>query len=232
MEQVILVCADASARGRSAADWAEREARLRDLPLRVLPDPPRDTSAAGTIVCAVPREAAAAGRPAGRALPAAVRTCDRPVVLVPDDVPAPARRAGNVVLAVDARRPSDGAIDFAFDTARVHGAPLRAVHAWSLPAAAAEWPFGVPEEERAAWEDHEVQLLADALRPWREKYPDVPVLEDVVLFTPAEALLHHAGRASLIVVGRGPDPGRDEVVRDLLAEAACPVAVVPARLRK
>lgn len=134
-----------------------------------------------------------------------------------------------VLLGVDARAPSDGAIGFAFDSARVRGAPLHVVHAWSLPPAAAEWPFAIPEEDRATWEDHEVQLLADVLRPWRARYPEVPVLEDVVLLPPAEALLHHSGSAAQVVVGRRPGAEWGEVARTLVQEAACPVAVVPAQ---
>ncbi|MFD9112689.1 adenine nucleotide alpha hydrolase family protein [Streptomyces bottropensis] len=49
---------------------------------------------------------------------------------------------------------------------------LHAVHAWRLPSSATELPFGVPTEDRGAWEDHEVQLLADALRPWRARHPE------------------------------------------------------------
>ncbi|MFF7640173.1 hypothetical protein [Streptomyces canus] len=56
---------------------------------------------------------------------------------------------------------------------------LCAVHAWRFPSCAAELPFGVPEEDRAAWADHEVRRPSDALMPWRERYPDVAVLEDV-----------------------------------------------------
>ncbi|MEU1515598.1 universal stress protein [Streptomyces sp. NPDC005811] len=228
-EPVVLACVDRSARGRSAAEWAEGEARLRSLPLRIVAGPPSDAMPAKMIVCGVPSRADTAGRPPGPSrLPPAVVSSDRPLVLVPDGAPSP-HGSGKVVLGVDARAPSGGAIDFAFDSARVHGARLHVVHAWSLPPAAARWPFGVPEKERAELEDHEVQLLADALRPWRGDRPEVPVLEDVLLLAPAEALLHHAGRAALVVVGRAPGADWGEVVGTLLREAPCPVAVVPAR---
>ncbi|MFF7129282.1 hypothetical protein [Streptomyces sp. NPDC008240] len=52
------------------------------------------------------------------------------------------------------------------DTRPGSGVRLHALHAWELPSCAAGLPFGVPEDDRATWEDHEVQLLADALRPW------------------------------------------------------------------
>ncbi|WP_159765648.1 universal stress protein [Streptomyces sp. HM190] len=141
------------------------------------------------------------------------------------------RRTREVVLGLDARNPVDSAVGFAFDCARARGTRLRVVHAWALPASAAEWPFAVPEKDRATWEDHEVQLLADALRPWRERYPDVPVVEDVVLLSPVQALAHHGAGAGLVVVGTTPGPRSRATVRALLDEALCPVVVVPADSR-
>ncbi|MGW6210123.1 universal stress protein [Streptomyces sp. NPDC055109] len=132
-----------------------------------------------------------------------------------------------VVLGIDARRPCGTVTAFAFEAAARRGAPLHAVHAWRLPASA-EWsmPFAVPEEDRGAWEDQEVQLLSDALRPWREKYPSVRVYEDVRLQTPATALLHAAESAGALVVGRAGTALGPTLV-DVLGRARCPVAVVP-----
>ncbi|MEV7326033.1 universal stress protein [Streptomyces sp. NPDC093970] len=141
----------------------------------------------------------------------------------------PGCRSARVLLGLDARHPVGDTIGVAFESARARGALLHVVHAWSLPPDAAEWPFGVPEKDRATWEDHEVQLLADVLPPWHEKYPDVPVLQDVLLLSPVEALLHHCGSAALVVVSGGPGPERSEVVRTLLREAERPVTVVPIR---
>jgi hypothetical protein len=99
------------------------------------------------------------------------------------------------------------------------------VHAWALPASAAESPFPLPERDRAALEDHEEGLLSDALRPWRGKYPDVEVRADVLLFPPAEALAHASETSGLVVVGRHTAPGTTALA--LLEHARCPVAVVP-----
>lgn len=172
-----------------------------------------------------------AGLPVGSVALAVAERSARPVVLVPygpagqDD---PLRRSDAVALGVDARRPDDAAIGFAFALAQSRDDRLRVVHAWTLPVPPSRrMPFAVPEEDRAIWEDHEVQLLSDVLRPWREKYPDARVLEDVVLFGAGEALVRASSRAELLVVGRrgntlGP------AVRMLLAHAKGPVAVVPA----
>ena len=231
MSQVIIACANGTGCSHTAVDWAAHEASLHGLPLEVqYGSPPNDLSTTAMLVL----DLSAAGDdttglatgPAALAL-AAASAC--PVVLIPDaDVPvaAPARRVTQVTLGIDARHPAERAIDFAFAAAQARGVRLHAVHAWELPSGAAEFPFGVPEEDRATWEDHEVQLLADALRPWRVKYPRVPVLDDVVLLDPANALTHHAEGAVLLVVGRGfgGDPG---FVHALLREARCPVAIVP-----
>ncbi|MEU6144500.1 universal stress protein [Streptomyces sp. NPDC047081] len=150
-----------------------------------------------------------------------------PVVLVPGTWPAegPPRPSAGVAVGVDAHDPSGDALDFAFEAARLRGARLHAVYAWRLPARAADSPLPVLEEDRATWEDQEVQQLSDALRPWRAKYPDVDVLEDVVLFTPPEALVHASAGAELLVVGRRSASG--SALAELLEHSRCPVAVVP-----
>ncbi|MEW2167743.1 universal stress protein [Streptomyces sp. NPDC007084] len=132
-----------------------------------------------------------------------------------------------VVLGIDARRPRDLVTDFAFDAALRCGAPLHAVHAWRLPASAeSSMPFGVLEEDRGAWEDQEVQLLGDVLRPWREKYPRVRVYADVRLQPPATALLHASEHAGAVVVGRA-GTALGPTLLEVVSRAGCPVTVVP-----
>ncbi|MFJ8632412.1 universal stress protein [Streptomyces sp. NPDC093568] len=163
--------------------------------------------------------------PVGSTADALVRACERPVVLVPGALPGegPPGRVDGVTLGIDARGPADGAVGLAFETARLRAARLHAVHAWKLPARAAERPLPVLEEDRATWEDDEVQRLSDALRPWRGKYPEVDVLEDVVLLAPEVALAHAAANSGLVVAGRRS--GRTALA--LLPHTRCPVAVVP-----
>ncbi|MER5469044.1 universal stress protein [Streptomyces sp. NPDC002935] len=132
-----------------------------------------------------------------------------------------------VVLGIDARRPCDVVTGFAFETALRYGALLHAVHAWRLPAPdGASLPVAPPEEDRGAWEDQEVQLLADVLRAWRAKYPRVRVYEDVRLQSPATALLQASDTAGLLVVGRG-GAALGPTLRAVLARTRCPVTVVP-----
>ncbi|MER5506486.1 universal stress protein [Streptomyces sp. NPDC002766] len=212
MGRVVVAGDDGSAAGRAAVAWAEREARLRGLTLSSgdLAEPHR----AGRDVELLVRPS-----PAADARGAVAAVSGRPVVFVPDP---PARLPDRVAVGVDGRDPADEAIGFAFEAARLRGAALRAVHAWTLPAEAAETPFAVPEEDRATWEDQEVQVLSDALRPWRARYPDVEVQQDVLSFPPPQALTHASTTAGLLVLGHRT--GR--TASAVLATTRCPVAVV------
>ncbi|MFJ9104498.1 universal stress protein [Streptomyces sp. NPDC102405] len=217
MERVVVARVQGSTHHESVVRWARQEATRRGLALRVVHDgQPDDLKDAQLIVTD-------AHDLDGVLFPAC------PVVLVPEVPTAQpfARPGAEIVLGVDARKPARAAVGFAFDTARMRGVRLRAVHAWKFPYCAAELPFGVPEEDRAVWEDHEVQLLSDALRPWREKHSDVHVLEDVRLLPPARALSRCTASAALVVVGRSAQREPGPTQQALLTEALCPVAVVP-----
>ncbi|WP_324787683.1 universal stress protein [Streptomyces sp. H51] len=222
MERMIVAGADASAAGCAAAYWAVREAELRGVPLHVVPvasaDGPASVRALGDgaelVVVGLPPAAA------DTTAAALVERAKRPVVLVPGTPSKP----GRVTVGLDAREPADVVLAFAFEAARLHRATLHAVHAWALPEEATGWLFTLAHDERATWEDQEVQRLSDALRPWRTRYPDVDVLQDVVLLAPEEALSHASGNAGLVVLGRRSGG----TALALLRSVRCPVAVVPA----
>jgi nucleotide-binding universal stress UspA family protein len=125
------------------------------------------------------------------------------------------------------------ALGFAFDEARLHRARLQVVHAWELflppalltgagrPGAAG----GGITEEATAW-------LGAQLAPWREKYPDIRVVVDVVNASPGRALAAASAQADLVVLGRRgqQDPsagGTGAVIHAVLNHGRCPVAVVP-----
>ncbi|MEV0738224.1 universal stress protein [Streptomyces sp. NPDC050549] len=180
------------------------------------------------VVLGLRGESQHARMPLGSTAAALATGCAGPLVLVPGtlaglDVPG---RTDAVTVGVDARDPSGGALAFAFEAARLHGVRLHAVHAWALPGSAAASLLPLSEQERAAREDHEEDLLSDALRPWRGKYPDVEVRADVLLFPPSEALAHASETSGLVVLGRHTAPGTTALT--LLQHARCPVAVVPA----
>lgn len=150
-----------------------------------------------------------------------------PVALVPEQRPG-GERPPEIALGIDTRHRAAPATDYAFDAARRREARLRAVHAWSLPAPyGSPWtPYAVTEEDRAAWEDQEVQLLHDALRGHRRAYPAVPVVADVRLLGPAKALVTASARAELLVVGRPGGP-LNGVPHSVAHHAHCPVVLVP-----
>ncbi|MFF3817864.1 universal stress protein [Streptomyces bluensis] len=130
----------------------------------------------------------------------------------PEEIPETPYR--DVVLGLDTPRPGDELIEFAFEAARHRAARLRVVHAFSVPSAEGAGP------------------RMDLLRPWREKFPGVPVTETVGEGRAATALVRASTRASLVVVGRRTRGSRlgthiGPVTHAVLHHADCPVAVVP-----
>jgi nucleotide-binding universal stress UspA family protein len=162
--------------------------------------------------------------------PVALETAGRspcPVALVPEQRPG-GERPPEVVLGMGTRQPAGPAADYAFDAAQRREARLRAVHAWSLPAPyGSPWaPYAVTEEDRAAWEDQEIQSFHDALSGHGRAYPAVPVVTDVRLLSPAKALVTASARAELLVVGR-PGGALGGVPHTVAHHARCPVVLVP-----
>lgn len=125
---------------------------------------------------------------------------------------APAHRP--VVLGLDPAAPDDGPIRFAFEAAARRNTSLRAVHGRRPPVAGSG-----------------SAALTEALRPWRQKYPDVGVVEDARLGDAAQLLVDASRGACLVVVGRRRRPGPfgtriGPVVHEVLHHATAPVAVV------
>jgi nucleotide-binding universal stress UspA family protein len=221
----------------SAAPWAKLLAELHpglrvegvDRTGEVVPTLLSLAAGAGLLVLGTRGEGGPGGPAVGSVAHDVAVSAPGPVVLVPDGTGRAhgAHRRAQVVCGFDARDPAGAAAEFAFRAAERHGVRLRVVHAWRLPSPAARWmPYAVPEEDRGAWEDQEVQVLSDALMPWRERHPRVAVQPDVVLKSPAAALTHASAAARLLVVGRGRG-SLGAVAHAVLEHAACPVAVVP-----
>lgn len=159
-----------------------------------------------------------------------------PVVMVRPAAEAEPERAGDeVVVGVqELGEPGSVPLEFAFAAASAHQVPLRAVRAWNLPPVYAYSPESLRLLELdGGIEAHERKVLAEAVRQWREKYPDVPVAEHVELGSAADVLLSASSRARLLVVGRSTHgrpplaPRLGHVAHAALHHAACPVAVVP-----
>lgn len=176
----------------------------------------------------------------GQAVIARTRT---PVVVVragaeaaAEHLPDPAGRPSEatafrpVVLGLDAGRPDDTLIAFAFEEARCRATALHVVqgcgpapyHGYGLDAGAR-----VEDDltrQRAA-------RLGEVVRPWRHRHPEVEVVEVSRAGSPAERLLDAARDASLAVVGRrvrrspfGAHIG--SVTHAVLHHATVPVAVI------
>ncbi|MFI1154939.1 universal stress protein [Streptomyces sp. NPDC020817] len=74
--------------------------------------------------------------------------------------------------------------------------------------------------------------MEQAREPWRENFPDVPVIEQVEMGSACQALLAAAVGAELLVVGRrlrrsSVGTRIDSMAHAALHHAPCPVVVVP-----
>ncbi|MEU2110879.1 universal stress protein [Streptomyces sp. NPDC019507] len=172
-----------------------------------------------------------------------VARAERPVVLVrtaeraddehtpdPAGVPSAATPFRPVVLGLDIDHPDDTLLDFAFDAAARRKAPLRAVHAWPEPPPSFYGLSGGAELHDRL-EREQASLLSEVLHGWRQKFPDVEVIEASRCGNAAQVLVNDARDASLAVVGRrirsgalGPHIGH--VTHSALHHIAAPVAVV------
>jgi nucleotide-binding universal stress UspA family protein len=135
-----------------------------------------------------------------------------------------------VVVGLDTRGTDGTVLAFAFEEAARRGTPVRVVHGWDLPP---YYGYGLavdPEFDRDVAREQAARL-DDALRPWRQKYPDVTIVEDSGTGGAATRLIEASGEASLVVVGRrvrrspfGIHIG--SVTHAVLHHAGAPVAVV------
>lgn len=158
-----------------------------------------------------------------------------PVVLVRAEDRPSAEAAGREVVVGQQGAPEDSAaaLRFAFETAAARGASVRAVRAWTLPPVFAYSPGSMKLlDDAGGLEPYEREALTEAVRPWRERFPDVPVTEHVEMGSAGQVLLSVSARAQLVVVGRrahrtavGARIG--SVAHGMLHHADCPVAVVP-----
>ncbi|MCO5973481.1 universal stress protein [Actinoallomurus soli] len=139
---------------------------------------------------------------------------------------------GEVVVGVDRSGESALALEYAFETASLRGAWVRAVHVTSAPSAAltTSYPAAIRDAAAAA-----ATLLIGALAPWRDRYPEVRVVEQAAVGHTVGELVERSARADLLVVGvRSNYGGRyglhlGSVSHGVIHHSACPVAVVRAR---
>ncbi|MFF7891934.1 universal stress protein [Streptomyces sp. NPDC007907] len=298
MVRYIMVGLDGSSESRAAAEWAVREAKLRELPLRLVhvwepvPEPMAQAPLLGTETLKhwserIPRGAAEglrarhpgvdvaavqlAGVPAdvlvdvardaelvvlgsrglsglagfmvGPVGQSVIARTEVPVVVVrsgeqaadehamdPAGIPSAATRFRPVLLGLDTRSPDDTVIAFAFEEAARRDTSLRVLHAWTPP------PYNIYGlSDHVSFYDElareNATALTEALRPWRDKYPAVEVIEASRAGSAADQIVSSSRYASLVVVGRRTRRSRfgvhiGPVAHAVLHHALAPVAVV------
>ncbi|MGP4050205.1 universal stress protein [Streptomyces sp. 2A115] len=173
-----------------------------------------------------------------------VARATRPVVLVRADEEAadehlPAEggsastRTGyrDVVLGIDVDEACDEVIEFAFEAARLRRARLRVVHAWQAPLPLGLGPgeIGLMNDPQRAeeWQG----FLSAVLQVWRDKYPEIEVVETVAEGRAQSVLVRAATGASLLVVGHriaegALSPRTGPVTHAAIHHVGCPVAVI------
>ncbi|WP_405623251.1 universal stress protein [Streptomyces sp. NBC_00076] len=149
----------------------------------------------------------------------------------PAGIPSAATPFRPVVLGLDVERPDETLIEFAFDAAERCATSLRVVHGWNPPP---YYAYGTPVNPalHEALSLSESEALTEALRPWRQKFPDMEVVGESRYGSAAVHVVEASRDASLVVVGRrrrrspfGAHIGH--VTHAVLHHSAAPVAVVP-----
>ncbi|MEU6060657.1 universal stress protein [Streptomyces sp. NPDC047097] len=164
-----------------------------------------------------------------------IAAAEGPVVSVRAAAPDARPAEGGEILVGQQGSPRESAdvLEFAFRAAAARGAGVRAVRAWNLPPVQAYALGGLEAMDEAGGPvPYEEKALAEALAPWRDRYPHVPVAEHVELGSAGQVLLSQSPGARLVVVGRrvrhAPVGVRiGSVAHAVLHHAPCPVAVVP-----
>ncbi|AJT69676.1 hypothetical protein T261_8079 [Streptomyces lydicus] len=166
-----------------------------------------------------------------------VGRAEGPVVLVRGESraepprPAPQVPEPRVVVGVSLNGPCEPLLAFAFDAAASRGIPLQAVHGRGLPVHAYV-PWGIePEVAEEVTKEAEGELR-EAVRPWRERFPDVQVQLTVLPESPTRAMVQTVPGAALLAVGRRRHrpflaPRVGPVAHAAIHHVTCPVAVVP-----
>ncbi|NUW44231.1 universal stress protein [Nonomuraea rhodomycinica] len=139
---------------------------------------------------------------------------------------------GQVVVGYDGSEHSQAAMEYAVEQARARDAQLHVVYAWQLPVFSPYAAGYGPILEDAY--QQEVKMAAERVVPWREKNPDLRIVDDQVCEHPVSALMKAALTADLVVIGsRGLGGFASAVLgsvsHGVLHHVACPVAVVRPR---
>ncbi len=149
-----------------------------------------------------------------------------PVVVVREEIGAARRQVG---VGIGNLEGDAAALTFAFEEAALRKASLVAIHAWQTPHSdISRAGIAFAEPGRKVLEAEATRHLEVLLDDWRDKYPDVPVSQDVVHGHPGRILSGLSARADLVVLGRHPaHHGPGAVIHAVLNHAHGPVVTVP-----
>ncbi|MEV7965939.1 universal stress protein [Sphaerisporangium sp. NPDC088356] len=139
---------------------------------------------------------------------------------------------GEIAVGHDGSPESEAALEYAFEEAYLRGARLHAIYAWQTSVYLPMFASYTPDLERVY--DMGKRAAKEQLAPWREKYPQIDVLDAMVRTHPVEALSEASSKADLVVVGsRGRGALGSAVLgsvsHGVLHHSYCPVAVVRSR---
>ncbi len=137
-----------------------------------------------------------------------------------------------IVVGVHEIDDSAAALAFAFAEAALRGARLLVVHAWFwLPPAISRTEPALPAIDPRQVSAAALARLSELLAPWREKYPEVQVGEQVVHALAGRALGRASASADLVVLGshdgRAHESPGGSVIHTVLNHAQCPVSIIP-----
>jgi len=149
-----------------------------------------------------------------------------PVVVVRDEVTAAHRQVGIGISDVEGNA---AALTFAFEEAALRQASLIAIHAWHAPRSDISRAGTVlAPASRDFLQTEATRYLENLLDEWRDKYPGVPVSQDVVHGHPGRVLVGLSARTDLLVLGRHhTHHGAGAVTHAVLNHAHGPVVTVP-----
>jgi nucleotide-binding universal stress UspA family protein len=148
------------------------------------------------------------------------------VVVVREEIGTAHRQVG---VGIGGLEGNTAALTFAFEEAALRKASLVAIHAWQTGQSdISRAGIALATPGRDHLEAEATGQLEALLTEYREKYPDVPVSQDVVHGHPGRILSGLSARADLVVLGRHTaHHGPGAVIHAVLNHAHGPVVTVP-----
>jgi nucleotide-binding universal stress UspA family protein len=136
-----------------------------------------------------------------------------------------------VLVGVDTSDLAEPALEFAFGRAAARKARLVALHAWRRPRTLGASLVGRETSDAADEEATARAELAQALRAWQQRYPEVTLEQRVVQGDPVTCLTEASQGVDVLVVGsRGRNPrsglAQGSVSQGVLRHAHRPVVIV------